>query len=149
MSRAYKMEVEIMGYNKNLEEQIIEAAGKEWYFPDDWDIDDGGAANIMTNGSQSYLAGGEDADEFTRRLSYQVWRANQGFCKVHVVSTYMEDLPCEEHDADEEEFELQFAATAKICKFCGGMFPDTDILDYHEGQPVCPDCWDERLRVTK
>jgi hypothetical protein len=35
------------------------------------------------------------------------------------------------------------------CKFCKQPRPATeDWIRYHQDEPVCKNCWDERLRVT-
>ena len=34
------------------------------------------------------------------------------------------------------------------CKFCDEEFTPQSDTEYHQESPVCPDCWDERFRVT-
>jgi hypothetical protein len=34
------------------------------------------------------------------------------------------------------------------CQFCKVKRPATHVHRWHQGQPVCEECWDERLRIT-
>ncbi len=42
--------------------------------------------------------------DFAERLTAAIWRANEAYCQVVVVPTYLEDLPYEECQLDEEEY---------------------------------------------
>jgi len=99
MSRFYQMSVEVSGHDPAKVAQIQEAAEAEWPF-DDW-FDSG--ENLTASG-QANLSGGEGEEEFAERLSLTIWRANGGYCRVSVDSTYLENLPYETHELDEEDY---------------------------------------------
>jgi hypothetical protein len=106
MSRYYEMYVEIDGYNPNLRAEIEDAASQEWTF-DDWSalkgpLDKSDRIPTLTAGGRSNLCGGESEDEFAHRLTVAIFRANKGRCKVRVTATYLENLPCETYEFDEE-----------------------------------------------
>jgi hypothetical protein len=95
------MHVEIKNFNPLKKEWIQTAADGEWEFEGWWEDPNNGA--FMSATGDDVLTGGEGDDEFAQRLSMAVWKANGGFCKVMVVSTYMENLPCEAFELTEED----------------------------------------------
>lgn len=50
---------------------------------------------------------------------------------------------------DEQELEETDDILTFTCKFCGVESELLSDTGYHQESPVCPDCWDERLRVTE
>ena len=100
MSRCYEMDVEISGFDPEQEPQIRQAAEDEWPFDNWWSLGHG------NNGAsaEGTLCGGESEELFTQRLSIAIWQANGGFCEVVVKATYLEDLPCEIHALDEDDY---------------------------------------------
>jgi hypothetical protein len=100
MSRYYGMAVELRGYEPARREVIQEAAAVEWPFVD-WAEFEG----TLRSDAESHLCGGETEEQFTERLSMAVWRANGAYCEVVVNATYLEDLPCEIHCLDEDDYD--------------------------------------------
>ena len=101
MSQSYSMHVEIKNFNPFNKDEIIAAAYAMWEFEDWWETEDAG--RFMSATGDDMLTGGESDDEFAQRLSMVVWKANGGFCKVKVIATYMENLPCETFELNEED----------------------------------------------
>jgi hypothetical protein len=99
MSRYYAMSVEITGHCNDRADAIKAAAGQEWPF-DDWFSRE----DTLTASAENSLCGGESEEQFTERLSLAVWRANEAYCDVSVNATYMEELPCEIHCLDEDDY---------------------------------------------
>ena len=99
MSRFYQMSVEVAGHDPAKVAQIEEAAEGEWPF-DDW-YDSG---ENLTASAQANLSGGEGEEEFADRLAVAIWRANGGYCRVSVDTTYLENLPYETHALDEADY---------------------------------------------
>ena len=135
MSRMYNMFVRIKGINPDKREQVEEAAEQEWHaFGDDWWFDKD--TKMLTSGGDSTLCGGEEESEFTQRLAHAIWKANEGFCEIEVNATYLEDLPFETHNADEDDYDVYIQETAPNvpCKTCGDstkpLMPNRN----------CPDC---------
>ncbi len=100
MSRSYNMAVTITGAARERVGAVKEAANAEWSF-DDWFLDDG----VLTASADDRLGGGETEDEFVARLAVAIWTANGSFCKVEVNATYLEDLPCETHCLDKDQYD--------------------------------------------
>ena len=92
MSRMYRANVSITKPNSGRETAISEALMEFWAFEDVVATADGLASDADGN-----LTGGTTEDEFARELTQRVWAANQGFCKVAVNMTYLEELPSEEY----------------------------------------------------
>ena len=111
MSRCYGMSIKITGHDKNKACAIFDAIKKEWEFQDEFFQDvpaDNNEPNFLSAYGESFLCGGEE--EFTDRVALAVWKANNGYCRVEVTATYLEDLPYETHIRDEDDFdESQFA----------------------------------------
>lgn len=101
MSQSYRMHLEIKNFNPHRKDEIIAAADAMWEFEDWWETEDAG--RFMSATGDDFLTGGESDDEFAQRLSKAVWKANLGFCKVVVVSTYLENIPCETFELTEED----------------------------------------------
>ena len=113
MSRYYGMGVEITKFDPEKADAIVDAANAEWgAFSDDWGDSDKypGATTqreterVLTAYGEENLCGMESPDEFCERLTKAIWKANGGFCRVEVRSTYLEDVPCEYHELSEDDF---------------------------------------------
>lgn len=107
MSRFYEMRVTVEGFDEPRKEAIQQACLEEWSFEaDDWfcferHTDD---VRCMEASAQGNLCGGEGEDEFARRISKVIWKANGAFCPVTVKAVYMEELPYETYTMDEEDY---------------------------------------------
>jgi hypothetical protein len=99
MSRYFSMFVRISGANPDRTEAVQNAAAGEWSF-DAWHESSG----ILTSGGDGQLGGGESDDEFSQRLAKAIWAANGGFCEVELHSTYLDDLPYESFNFDQNDY---------------------------------------------
>jgi len=101
MSRLYQMEISISKFNDKKTDEIEEAANNEWEGLDkNFDIFN----SVLNSYSKNYLCGGEDEEEFTERITKAIWKANGAFCVVNVKATFLESLPFDEHELDEEDY---------------------------------------------
>lgn len=98
MSQRYSMNVEIRNFDRSKSKAIQEAAETEWEW-EGW---------YETN---TYLQSSSEGDlcvsdsEFSNRLTETIWKANGAFCLVTVNATYLEDLPYETYERDEEDYQ--------------------------------------------
>ncbi len=92
MSRYYRANVRINKPNPGRETAIAEALMDYWEFEDVVTAPDG-----LVSDADGNLTGGTTEEEFARELTQRVWAANQGFCKVAVNMTYLEELPSEDY----------------------------------------------------
>ncbi len=99
MSRYYTMAVTITGAARDRVDAVKQAAEAEWTF-DDWLLDDG----VLTSPADGSLCGGETEEEFTERLAKAIWTANDGYCRVEVRATYLDQMPFETHCLDEDDY---------------------------------------------
>lgn len=100
MSRFYEMTVRFTGHDPVKRDDIEQACAEVWPFEDFFESADG---DIEAT-AKDYLCGGESDREFTDRIAKAIWTANGKFCKVEVVSVYLEDLPSELHLRDEADY---------------------------------------------
>ena len=100
MSRYYSMFVRITGPAPERIDAVKSAAEAEWSF-EDWVL---GGEDVLTAAADGSLCGGETEEEFAQRLAKAVWAANGAFCEVEVHATYLEDLPCETHCFDQDDY---------------------------------------------
>lgn len=103
MSKFYRMDVEVRKYDTSKMEAIVDACNGEWEFNIEGPTDLIGDGSLRGTG-ESHLCSGESEEEFTQRLSKAVWKANGGFCEVYVRCCYLENIPCESYEYDEETF---------------------------------------------
>jgi len=103
MSRYYSMAARVSGYDPERIEAIKDAASTQWDF-DDW-TEYKGLLSACTDGS---LYGGETEEEFAQRLVKAIWTANGAYCRIEVHATYLEELPCEAHCFDEDDYRRLF-----------------------------------------
>ena len=93
------MSVQIEGVAPRRARYVKRVAAREWPF-EEWD----GDKRTLRSYAESYLAGGEDEDQFADRLSGAIWKANKGFCHVSIDATYLEELPYESHHRGEDAY---------------------------------------------
>ena len=106
MSIAYRMDVSITEFHTERVDQIVAAAGTEWQFGPLWlERDEEDRPQKILLDGESVLAGGETEEEFCRRLSSAIWKANGGYCVVDINATCLEDLPYTNHCLDQDEYE--------------------------------------------
>lgn len=103
MSRYYNMRVKIQKFDKSRHRKINEACAEEWPFDglDSYEIDDG---TVLMGDAEGNLGGGETEEDFADRIAGAVWKANQGYCQVNVIATYLEDLPYEIHERRYQDY---------------------------------------------
>ncbi len=111
MSRSYDMQVEITGLDPSREEAVKKAAESQWSF-EGWFQN---ADRLIASGTDS-LCGGESEEEFVERLTRAIWTANGKFCPVEVRATYLDDLPHETHNLDEDQYDEFLSAADKSAK---------------------------------
>ena len=100
MSRAYDMYVQVTGFQPERLDALKAAATDIWNF--EWFTD---SPTLLDGFGESQLCGGETEDQFAERLAKAIWSANGAFCPVQVTATYMENLPHEDYEFDEEDFQ--------------------------------------------
>ena len=143
MSQRYDMNVEIRNFDPSKSKAIQEAANQEWNFEDWYETN-----TYLQSSSEGNLSGGESDSEFSDRLTEAVWKANGAFCEVTVNSTYLEDLPCETFQRDEEDYQRfllwaephhqEEAAACSHSRFGGTgsqQRPRLSLLRQHQRQP--------------
>ena len=107
MSRYYGMSIKITGHDENKARIIFEAIREEWDFQDELFHNvpsDEDCPSFLSAYGESFLCGGESEEEFTDRVALAVWKANEGYCRVEVIATYLEDLPYETHIRNDDDY---------------------------------------------
>jgi hypothetical protein len=107
MSRFYGMSIKITGHDEKKAHAIFKAIKKEWDFQDEFFHDitaQEDEPRFLSAYGEGYLCGGESEEEFTDRIALAVWKANGGYCHIQVDATYLEDLPCETHIRDDDDY---------------------------------------------
>ena len=103
MSRLYRMNVQVLGYDTEKAEAVVDACNEEWDF--DMEVPEDSQAHASLEGTgEGWLCGGESEEEFAQQLSKAVWKANGGFCEVYIRCYDLENIPCESYEYDEETF---------------------------------------------
>lgn len=102
MSQYYSMKVQVSGHNPQMATAIKAAATKEWPF-EDWEEKKDDEKELVSMAAD-FLCAGEGDDDFAKRLTVAIWRANEAYCEVVVEATYMEELPFEEYQFDEKDY---------------------------------------------
>lgn len=108
MSRSYEMYVEVKGVNEDKVDAVKEAANALWQW-EDWYVcsaveGEGNGMSLSASGRSS-LVGGQSEEEFARELREAIWKANSAFCAVTVAATYLEELPHNDYQGTEDEYE--------------------------------------------
>jgi hypothetical protein len=102
MSRYYEMEVRIFGANIQRLVAIEQAARHEWPFEADGIYIDFDHQVLELRGEGSLH---ESEDKFAQRLSQAIWAANEGYCKVSINATDLEDIPYNNYELTPADFE--------------------------------------------
>lgn len=101
MSRYYEISVDISNFDDEKRHDIIEAAQNEWDFEDFECF----VEERLFSANRGYLSGGESEEEFAACLTEAIWKANGKFCNVNVTATFLEELPYESYEFDEEDYQ--------------------------------------------
>jgi hypothetical protein len=104
MSRNYSMTVIVGSYDPEKADAIREAAGEKWNF-EDWHEDPPEAQRRQLIGwGDDQLCAGVTEEEFLDRLGEAIWKTNGGYCDVEIQSIYLDDLPYETYELDEDDY---------------------------------------------
>jgi hypothetical protein len=60
---------------------------------------------IEENSGDITLCGGESEEDFVERVTKEIWRLEGKFIPVSIEMTYMDDLPYERYEMNEDEYE--------------------------------------------
>ena len=93
------MALTVTNFKAKKAEKIIRTAHNEWDFDDLEHNEDEGRIFGCDDGN---LCGGETEDQFAKRMAKAIFKANGAPCKVEVVMTCLEDLPCETYTFNEK-----------------------------------------------
>ena len=105
MSMHYGISVDIEEYDEKKVKLIKEAAENEWQFSEWTTFEREGVTALRACYTEDNLCGGTSEEEFADILAQAVWRANGACCKVSVNATYLEELPCQTHVRNEEDYQ--------------------------------------------
>jgi hypothetical protein len=105
MSRYYEMTVTVEGFDAKNASAVLDAMCEHWNFTrsDCWVADKGPRPKLGGTG-RSNLCGGESEEEFAWRITRAIWIANEVYCHVEVLATYLEELPYNSYQLDEDEY---------------------------------------------
>ena len=103
VSRYYEMGISMRAVPKDVVDTLIDAVRDLWSW-EDWDTneDPPGLSQLSTYG-QGNLSGGRSEEDFANDVRDAIWTAAGKHIKVVVTATYMENLPHEHYDYEEEE----------------------------------------------
>jgi hypothetical protein len=112
MERVFELTIEIGGYRKDREKEIIKACMVEWGFRED-DFEhvraNCGRRKLLQASGLGALFDNEQMDEIVARIERAVWRANDGsICHVEVKHMFIKkiggaiDPPMEEREMETE-----------------------------------------------
>ena len=100
----YDMTLKVFNFDRNNTDKIKDAAEYMWEF-DSWcDLSVGNCGAINAYGAGT-LYGGENDKEFAKRLAAAVWAANDGYCEIEVIATYLSVLPSATYSFDEYDYD--------------------------------------------
>jgi hypothetical protein len=120
----------VTGANPSRSEKIYEAIQGEWYVDELWGF--GEESGTLQLSGDSRLCGGESEEEFADRLSVLIWQANQGFCEVEIIATYLENMPYEKHTRSQEFYDKVLAEHPDSLK---DVVPDAEPVT-SDAEPV-------------
>lgn len=101
------MKIEITGVDKSRKDAIQQACFKEWGFEEeDWICDEYYSNDKldMEVSAESFLCPGESESDFAKRISKEIWKANDTFCPVTIQALNLEELPYNRHAMDKEVY---------------------------------------------
>jgi len=93
------MSIIVEKYNEEKVNEIEEAINSNWNL-NDFSVYN----NELYAVGENNLCGGESEEEFANRMSKAIWEANDAYCEININATYLEDLPYESYNFDEEEY---------------------------------------------
>jgi hypothetical protein len=109
MSRVYEMTVKISEYNSKKQKKIVAACMSEWPFRRGDFFEEAASVSaaglMLTATAEGNLGCGDTEGEFAGKLAKKIWKANGSFCAVNIRATYLEELPCEEYEFLEYDYE--------------------------------------------
>ena len=114
MSRAYNAYIRISNFDPARKLAIVTAARADWGWSfDGWNDPSFPNQEIIESAEDSYLSGGESEEEFVQRVTHDIWTANGAFCSVQLEMTFLENLPFETYELDEEDYAGWLASVEK------------------------------------
>ena len=112
MERRMEVVLEVGGYNREREKEIMTACMVEWNFRDDDFSRSRGAfgqRKLLRAAALGTLLDGEDRDDIVKRIENAVWRANNNPCHVAVGTRAVGWTPLDCDTPEDEEYERQIA----------------------------------------
>lgn len=108
MARCYGMDVlvEVIPENKWL--YVKKALEDAWFgklAQDAFETNTYDGSHYFQQYQEGVLCGGESVEEFVDRLTYAIWDACECYVPVIIRATYLDDLPSEEHELNEEDYD--------------------------------------------
>lgn len=100
MSRFYQMELRVQGLSTVEKNLVRKVFSHLWEDPDS-EYDDDEECYFSAN---SNLCGGKSDADFAKQLTEAVWKELARFVHVQVISTYLESLPTETFESDEDAY---------------------------------------------
>lgn len=108
MSRYYQFDVKVAEYDQTCADAIMDALLDECNFDNstDWwsEVQDSGADQMINVSGRSSLTAGFTEEQFAKRIARDVFKANDGPCRVNVRATYLGDLPFDEYGFGPDEY---------------------------------------------
>jgi hypothetical protein len=113
--RIFELTVEIGGYRKDREKEVIKACMVEWGFRED-EFErvpaNCGRKKLLQASGLGAISDNEQIDEIVARIERAIWRANSQICHVEVKHMFMKELGGASEPAMEEpEMELERLAS--------------------------------------
>lgn len=112
MSRPYEMAIRITDFNIDKLEHIQEACEAEFYALELMLSDEYNPVRLAGSACLN-LCAGETEEEFSERVSRDVWKANEGPCTVQIRATCLECIPYETYEYGEEQYRKYQAERAE------------------------------------
>jgi hypothetical protein len=93
------MDVSISKFNRKKREAITDAVQAEWQMEESYYAND-----TLSFSGKDYLYAGTSDAEFAVDLAKVIFEANGRPCKIEVLSTYLENPPCESYSFGKYEY---------------------------------------------
>ena len=108
MSRRYDMNIMVNGLKEKAHGALVGKAIARSWNPSYGYIDPAGENDesnwMFLAGGEGQLCGGKTEEEFADGVAETIWDALGYYVSVAVAAIYLEDLPCESHCREEEEY---------------------------------------------
>jgi len=106
MSRRYDMDIRVEGVKEKEHGALVDEAISQIWNTAYGYIDPGKDPSLLLflAGGEGSLCGGETEEGFTDGVAEAIWNALGYYVSVEVSATYLEDLPCQSHCREEEEY---------------------------------------------